>query len=72
MLYAFVLTLGLWLSGVPWHSLLFAGLTILTTHYLIDSWKCSIKDKSKTLTMDLYVDQGCHIVINTALLIFLR
>jgi hypothetical protein len=72
MLYSFVLTSGLWLLGVPWHSLLFAGLTLLTTHFIIDSWKCNIQDKSKALTMDLYVDQGCHIVINMALLLFLR
>lgn len=35
-------------------------LTLFVTHFIIDKWKCSIEDKSKALTFDLYIDQSLH------------
>lgn len=37
-------------------------LFLLASHYLIDKYKCNKKDKTKALTIDLWVDQILHMI----------
>ena len=47
-------------------------LFLFITHFIIDQWKCSIEDKSKALTFDLYVDQSLHGLIIILVFLMLR
>lgn len=47
-------------------------LSLFISHFIIDKWKCSIEDKSKALTFDLYVDQLLHSVITILIFLILK
>ena len=58
-IWSFCIYVGLWVFGlqsIPKFVFLISG------HNVIDSWKCSIKDKSNALTLDLYKDQLLHLL----------
>lgn len=58
-MWAGVIYFGLRYLGMasPWE---FGALFVV--HAAIDKWKCSMPDKSKSLTTYLYIDQALHLV----------
>ena len=68
-----------------WSIIMFGGLIILNlnvgiltflslfiSHFIIDTWECSIEDKSKTLTFDLYVSQSLHGIMTILIFLILK
>ena len=58
-IWSFCIYLGLWIFGMQSTP---KFIFLLSGHFIVDSWKCSLKDKSKALTLDLYRDQFCHLL----------
>lgn len=45
---------------------------LLVGHVVIDKWKCGRTDKSKALTLDLYIDQAGHLLQILTVLAFAK
>lgn len=61
---------GLWF--VSYNTGIGTFLSLVISHYIIDKWKCSLEDKTKALTTDLYVDQALHGLIIILIYLILR
>lgn len=66
VIYGLLISCGLSFLGAYafWKVLILVG-----SHIAIDYWKSHAKDKSKQETVDLYIDQASHIIINIAMYI---
>lgn len=60
-LWTFAMGIGFYLIGIQLSVL--EVFILFVTHYLIDKWKCNLKDKTNALTGDLYVDQISHMIV---------